>query len=126
MRNEGRTRNKLSEGQKRDVSIAAWLKWAEPIAYGYLKLTPDQLGRLNLFDFETMLIAYKKAEESRRWETAYWMYWLVNMQSKNKISVKTLMEPFLPKKTRAEIIGERQSFFKNFEQQRKESEKCQQ
>lgn len=87
-----------------------------------MKITPEQLGRLNLFDFEAMVIAYKKAEENRRWETAYWLHLLINIQTKNKVSIKALMEPFLPKKTRAEIISERQSFFKDFEQQRKESE----
>lgn len=87
---------------------------------------PEQFGTLDLIEFEKMLKAYQKAEESRRWEMAYWVSNMMSIHTKKRVQPKELMKPYLPKKSTEEITAERDEFFKNFAKQRKEAESWQQ
>lgn len=74
-----------------------------------------------------MATAYEDALLERRWETAYWASHIMSLiavgpQKKPKgYRADVLMKPFLPQKTGAEIAGERQRFFENFNKQRREA-----
>jgi hypothetical protein len=76
-----------------------------------------------------MAEAHEKAEEERRWETAYWVSGLMTaaqMAGRTKkvkvIQPKNLMKPFIKKKTKAEKFEEGERFFERFYKQRKEDE----
>lgn len=89
------------------------------VAYGALKLKPEELYALTPLELEEMLDAHEKQELKRRWETAYWVSHLMSIHTKKVVKPDNLMKPFLPQKTAAEIKEERAEFFKGFELQRK-------
>lgn len=70
--------------------------------------------------FEKMLKAKEQAELARRYEQAYWTAWMVNVHLKKKIKVEQLVHPFVPKKTTAQKVSERDRFFEEFKRKRKE------
>lgn len=71
--------------------------------------------------FEKMLKAKEEAELARRYEQAYWTAWMVNVHLKKKVKVEQLAQPFVPKKTTAQRVNERDKFFEEFKRKRKEA-----
>lgn len=72
-------------------------------------------------EFSAMLDALKIADARRREETAYWISNIMNCFTKKPVKPSDLLRPFEPPKSSAEIIAERDEFFKNFTKQRKEA-----
>ena len=95
------------------------VEWAEAVAYGVLKLKPEELYSLSPLELDKMVTAHEKAELARRWETAYWVSNILNVHLKKKVRTERLMQPFLPKKTSGMIAAERDKFFEEFGQKRK-------
>jgi hypothetical protein len=94
---------------------------AKPIAYGHLKLKPNEFYEMDLNDFEDMRTAHEQAETERRWEMAYWVCNMISPHlGKGKVSVNSLVKPFLPKKEIVRTKEECENFFEDFYKQRKE------
>ena len=55
-----------------------------------------------------------KAEERKKWATAYWVACLMSVHTRKPVRKEKLMKPFLPKKTSSEIAAERNAFFEEF------------
>ncbi|WP_317303197.1 hypothetical protein [Acidaminococcus timonensis] len=55
-----------------------------------------------------------KAEERKKWATAYWVACLMSVHTRKPVRTEKLMKPFLPKKTGSEIAAERDAFFEEF------------
>ena len=58
-------------------------------------------------------------------ERAYWVANIMSSHLKKPVKPAALMKPFEKKKTKQEIMEEREAFFNNFEHEREEVEKCQ-
>lgn len=90
-------------------------------------MKPAELYALSPLELEEMAAAHEEALLERRWETAYWASHIMSLiaigpQKKPKgYRADALMKPFLPKKSGAEIAGERQNFFESFNKQRREA-----
>lgn len=79
---------------------------------------------LSPLDLIEMYEAVMDDEQQKRWETAYWINNLLNIQipkDKKRIKVQDLMRPFLPQKTKYEKEEEKREFYRRFQRQRKEA-----
>ena len=103
-------------------SFFEWLEWAEEMAYGRLRLMPEQLYKLTPMELGKMLYAYEKQLELERWDMAYWVANMVSVHTKRPVQPQTLMAPLLPKKTPGEKKKEAQEFFRSFREQQKRPE----
>lgn len=85
-----------------------------------MHLTPREFMALDLMEFNAMVEALKSADARRREETAYWVSRIINSFTSTPIKPAELLKPFEPPKTSAEIVNERDEFFRSFYNQRKE------
>lgn len=78
---------------------------------------------LSPLDLIEMYEAILEEEQSKRWETAYWMSYLINIQlpKKNQIKIEKLMAAFLPHKNKYEKEQEAREFYMRFQRQRREA-----
>jgi len=100
-------------------SFFEWLEWAEEVAYGKLRLLPEQFYRLTPIELEKMLKAYEHQLEQRRWDMAYWVANMISVHTKKTVQPQTLMAPLLPKKSLGEKKKEAEDFFQSFREQQK-------
>ena len=105
--------------------MTEWCRQARVPAFGFLHLKPWEFDKLSIFVFFDMITAWQEAKTAERWERAYWVANIMSPHLKKPVKPATLMKPFEKKKTKQEIIEERESFFDSFERQREEVEKCQ-
>ena len=92
-------------------------------AYAIFKLRPWEFDELSVGEFNDMIDAYNEMKESSRWETAYWVALLMSTQTSKPVQPKALLKPFSKPKTAADIIDEREEFFREFEAERQEIER---
>lgn len=102
------------------MSVCRWIAAAIVPAYGIFRLKPYEFEELTIREFNQMVDAYQQVKMGAMWEQAYWVSNLMSIHTKKPVSPKTLMKPFIKKKTIEEIKRERDQFFEDFEKQRKE------
>ncbi len=108
----------MTEMSSSPVSMNQCMQQLSHIVYGRFRFTPEQVGCLNFFDVDEMNRGYEENLELCRWEKAHWVSCIINPQLEHAVTAKQLMAPFLPEKTRSEMLEEKQQIIKEFNLER--------
>lgn len=76
--------------------MAEWIECTEPIAYGVLNLTPTAYENLQAGEFQKMVDGYQMREKASDQKRAYFLSWLVSMQSTRPVSAAKILAPLYP------------------------------
>ncbi|MPM84133.1 hypothetical protein SDC9_131204 [bioreactor metagenome] len=77
-----------------------WVKWAEEIALGPLKLLPEQFEKLQPDEFLKMWNGYKWRQEQEENRMAYFTAAAMSVHTKKPVSPKDLLKPLRQVKKR--------------------------
>jgi hypothetical protein len=78
------------------------MEWAEPIAYGQLKLAPREFEDLQPHEFIKLISGYAWRREHNENMAAYWVANLMNVQLRKPIMQKDLLQPLRAEKLRTQ------------------------